>query len=222
MSRRSTPPTAVRRAGPGRPRDPDKRLAVIAAAKELFAIGGLQGVSIDAIAQRAGISKVTLYSHFANKDALFREVMTQACRAASPPEAFDPTGGGSLRERLQRFAEDFFDLITSAEAMSLHRLMTVNPRRHRKLSQLFWEAGPEAMTRRFAQWLAAAQAAGEVRVDDPRAAAAEFFALLKGELHFQLSIGLIDEIAPARRRAQIDHALATFFAAYAPIGPRGA
>lgn len=197
----------------GRPPDADKRLAVIEAAKQLFAIDGLQGTSMDAIARLAGVSKVTLYRYFTNKDALFRESVAQAC-ARSAPDGWELLGG-SLKQRLTRIAEDFFDLITSEQAMSLYRLMASNPRRHRKLSLLFWDAGPEAIMQRFAQLLDAARAAGELQVADSRAAAAHFFFLVKAELHMRLLIGVAERIAPAKRRAHIDDAVSVFLRAYA-------
>jgi TetR/AcrR family transcriptional repressor of mexJK operon len=213
MSRRPTPKqTADRTARLGRPPDADKRLAVIDAAKQLFAVDGLQGTSMDAIARLAGVSKVTVYRYFADKDALFRESVAQAC-ASSAPDGWDLLGG-TLKHRLTRIAEDFFDLITSEQAMSLYRLMASNPRRHRKLSLLFWEAGPEAIMQRFAQLLEAAHAARELQVADSRAAAAQFFFLVKAELHMQLLIGIVDKVPPAKRRAHVDEAVAVFLRAY--------
>lgn len=213
MSRRSSPKAVAKAVRLGRPPDADKRLAVIDAAKQLFSIDGLQGTSMDAIAKLAGVSKVTVYRYFTDKDALFRESVAQAC-ASSAPDGWDLLGG-SLKHRLTRIAEDFFDLITSEQAMSLYRLMTSNPRRHRKLSLLFWEAGPEAIMQRFAQLLEAAQAAGEIQVEDTRAAAAHFFFLVKAEDHMRLLIGIIDKVAPAKRRTHIDGVVAVFLRAYA-------
>lgn len=43
---------------------------VVEAAEELFYEHGLRSVSVDAIAERAGVTKRTLYNHFESKDAL--------------------------------------------------------------------------------------------------------------------------------------------------------
>ena len=200
----------------GRPRDLDKREAVLAAAKQLFGIDGLRGTSMHAIAEAAGVSKVTLYSHFADKDALFRECVACACASHAPPEAYMLGGDRPLRERLTLIALGFFDMITQPDALALYRLMAANPRRHRKLSQLFWEVGPESTMQRFAQLLEAATAAGELNVPDSRAAAAHFFFLVKGEHHLRLLIGLADNVGADARRAQIDNAVSMFLRAYAP------
>jgi AcrR family transcriptional regulator len=53
------------------PRDPNvTRDRIIAAAARLFYNEGIRAVSVDAVAERAGITKKTLYYHFASKDEL--------------------------------------------------------------------------------------------------------------------------------------------------------
>jgi AcrR family transcriptional regulator len=52
-------------------RDPvETRQRIIAAADELFYSEGVRSVAVDAIAERAGITKRTLYYHFRSKDDL--------------------------------------------------------------------------------------------------------------------------------------------------------
>jgi AcrR family transcriptional regulator len=48
---------------------------VLHAALELLAERGVDATSMDAIAQRSGVSKATIYKHWADKDALLLEVM---------------------------------------------------------------------------------------------------------------------------------------------------
>lgn len=52
-----------------------KREDILRAAAEAFRHDGVRGASSDAIAERAGVSKRTLYNHFASKDALFDAVI---------------------------------------------------------------------------------------------------------------------------------------------------
>ena len=53
------------------PRDPRQtRIRIIEAASKLFYSGGIRGVSIDAVAEKAGLTKRTLYYHFESKDDL--------------------------------------------------------------------------------------------------------------------------------------------------------
>jgi AcrR family transcriptional regulator len=48
---------------------------VLESATELFAERGIDATSVDAIAAAAGVSKATIYKHWADKDALCLEVM---------------------------------------------------------------------------------------------------------------------------------------------------
>lgn len=59
---------------PGRPRAgaaPGSRAALLDAAAKVFASHGYGGASLDRIVQTAGLSKGTLYWHFASKEELF-------------------------------------------------------------------------------------------------------------------------------------------------------
>ena len=59
----------------GRPRDPERVRRIIEAAHSHFNAHGLERASVDAIAAEAGVSKMTIYSHFASKEGLFEAVI---------------------------------------------------------------------------------------------------------------------------------------------------
>src|SRR6185437_13562246 len=82
----------IRAQGPGRPKDMEKRAAILAAAKSLFIRNAFAGTSMDAIAADAGVSKLTVYSHFGDKDNLFREVIRSRIQDLLPEDiyAYDP------------------------------------------------------------------------------------------------------------------------------------
>jgi TetR/AcrR family transcriptional repressor of mexJK operon len=48
-----------------------KAESILAAAKRSFLAAGFGAVSMDAIAREAGVSKATVYAHFAGKEELF-------------------------------------------------------------------------------------------------------------------------------------------------------
>ena len=58
-----------------RPRSRKAHNKVLDSAIELFAVRGIDGTSMDAIAEASGVSKATIYKHWADKDALCLEVM---------------------------------------------------------------------------------------------------------------------------------------------------
>ncbi len=73
---------------------------IFAAALAEFAHRGLHQANVNAIAEAAGVSKATLYNHFATKEALFLEVFKQVLdrltelTPAGPRPMAAPTGGG--------------------------------------------------------------------------------------------------------------------------------
>jgi AcrR family transcriptional regulator len=58
------------------------RARILAAASDLFYRHGIRAVGVDAIAEAAGTNKMTLYRHFASKDALVAEYLRQFAAAA--------------------------------------------------------------------------------------------------------------------------------------------
>ena len=123
------PPTpdkspAPRPTGPGRPKDLGKRAAILAAARQMFTTQGYEGTSMDQIAAEAGVSKLTVYSHFQDKDTLFVEAVKAKCEDLLPSDLFVARFEGPVRDHLLRIARAFFRLITSEEAISIHRIMS--------------------------------------------------------------------------------------------------
>ena len=56
-------------------RSSERRDAILAAALEEFAASGFAATRLDDVARRAGVAKGTIYLHFADKDALFQELI---------------------------------------------------------------------------------------------------------------------------------------------------
>lgn len=87
---RTPAPTSPRR---GRPRSESAREAILTAAAELLLEHGLDAVSMDALAERAGVSKATIYRWWPTKEALALDALYTAW--AGPELAAPDTG--SLR-----------------------------------------------------------------------------------------------------------------------------
>ena len=64
-------------AGRGRPRDLQKRETILAAASARFFELGILATTMDLVAKRAGVSKMTVYAHFAKKPALLAAVFNR-------------------------------------------------------------------------------------------------------------------------------------------------
>ena len=67
-----------RREGPGRPRDPAADAAILRAAADLLAERGVDRISIELIARRAGVAKVTVYRRWSSKEELLAHAVEAA------------------------------------------------------------------------------------------------------------------------------------------------
>ena len=205
---------APKLSGPGRPKDLGKRASILEAAKRLFLEQGYQGVSMDQIAAEAGVSKLTVYSHFGDKDALFAAAVQAKCAEMLPDALFEIELTGSVRDQLKAIGQAFFALITSEEAISTHRMMMVPGNIDDRLKQTFWEAGPQRTHDAFAALLQALVAKGELDVPDVAVASVQFFTLIKGEVHARMTCGLCSRPGPLDARRHIDATVDMFLRAY--------
>lgn len=176
-------PATAKAAAPGRPKDLGKGLAILEAAKDLFITQGFDGVSMDQIAAEAGVSKLTVYNHYGDKESLFVAAVKSFCEQQLPESMFEGGPGMGLRDRLLRVARAFHAMIASPEAIAGHRIMCTPQMTESHLPRLFWEAGPMRVQASFAELLRRRVAAGELEIDDIPRASAQFFCLLKGEPH---------------------------------------
>jgi AcrR family transcriptional regulator len=80
----------------GRPRSESSRKAILAAARELLLEHGLNSVSMDAVAERAGASKATIYRWWPSKELLALDALFSQW----DPGTQEPPDTGSLAEDL--------------------------------------------------------------------------------------------------------------------------
>src|SRR5262245_49340147 len=101
-----------RPSGPGRPKDLGKRAAILDAAKRLFLGQGFAGASMDQIASEAGVSKLTVYSHFGDKETLFAAAVRAHSEQQLPESLFEAADAAPLREGLLQIARAFFTMVS--------------------------------------------------------------------------------------------------------------
>ncbi|NUO77076.1 MAG: TetR/AcrR family transcriptional regulator [Lysobacter sp.] len=208
------PPEPAKTAGPGRPKDLGKRAAILDAASRLFTQSGFDAVSMDQIAAEAGVSKLTVYSHFGDKETLFVEAVKTYCERNLPALLFEPSPATPLRERLMTIARAFWTMVSGPEAIQGHRILCSPQLAGSPLPAMFWEAGPRRVHEGFAAVLRRRIGMGQLAIDDVEGAAGQFFALLKGEVHAQLVFGCGD-FDPAQIDAHLQASVDLFLRAYA-------
>jgi TetR/AcrR family transcriptional regulator, mexJK operon transcriptional repressor len=207
---------ARRKPPPGRPKDPDKREAILEAARALFVAQGFEATSMDAVAQSAGVSKLTVYSHFGDKDQLFSQAVIAQCEAQLPPALFHIPKRASMRTALLSIARGFHALVHSEDALNLHRIMVANSGQGTHLADLFFRAGPQRLLSDFESFLREAVLNGQLQVRDPRRAAGHFFCLVKGLDHMRKLVGCACVDAGVDAEAHLKSVVDLFLLAHAP------
>jgi len=162
----------------GRPSKADaERLAdrIVDAATELFFTLGYGATTIEAVAQRARISKRTFYHRFEDKSALFSAVVHRTIERLRPPADVPLLDGTSLPEILRGLAVLILRAALSPPAISLHRLIVAESRRFPKLAAVVDNQGAsEEAIRLIAGVLEADARAGNLTLDNPTFAAQQF------------------------------------------------
>ncbi|CAH0298228.1 hypothetical protein SRABI123_04452 [Pseudomonas sp. Bi123] len=202
--------------GPGRPKDLAKRRAILDAAKILFLSKGYANTSMDAVATEAGVSKLTVYSHFNDKETLFSSAVVAKCEEQLPPLVFELPDGIAVETVLLNIAHGFHQLINSDESVNLHRLMMTLGSQDPKLAQIFFEAGPERVLHGMERLLSKIDQSGVLSIDKPRNAAEHFFCLLKGAGNFRLLYGCGEPVTGDAAEAHVQEVVGLFMRAYRP------
>ena len=200
---------------------PEKRAAILAAARATFARLGYTRASIDAIASAAEVSTRTIYKHFANKEELFATVLESS--AAEVADAFvtrartGVAAADSTEERVLALGRAMASQhLAHPEHFAMVRQIT--PERDHLPDGVVtaWKAaGPDRVEQEVRAQLRALADAGELAIEDDARAASHLFALVLAEINQRRLDG------PARLEADAADAslvagIRVFLRGYAP------
>jgi len=193
-----------------------KAESILAAAKRTFLAGGFGAVSMDRIAREAGVSKATVYAHFAGKEELFGAVIGRECEryfARFSAGELDPY---DVRASLSVLGGRFLELVLSPDGIALHRIILGEVTRFPGLGEVFWRAGPERQRVQIEAFLQSAVACGTLSVPDTRLAAEHFVSLVRGDVQLRRLLRLEAEPTEAELHAAVEAAVGTFIRAFEP------
>lgn len=196
------------------------KAAIFAAAEALFLAHGFEGVSMDAIAERAGITKQTVYSHVGNKEALFLDLvdrMTGGAGDALSVAAPQPDIGTPPEIFLTRFAEEQLHIVVTPRLMKLRRMVIGEMNRFPELGAMLHRRGPARSVGRLSAALDLYGRAGALHHGDA-VKAAEFFNWLVMGAYVNDAMLLGDAAIPstAENTAHAQECVRIFMAAFGP------
>ena len=197
----------------GRPVDQAKRKAIVDAAARRFFEHGFSATSIEQVAADAGVSKVTVYNQFGDKQALFAASVEAECERLRGEFIIDIPAGAGLRESLLAFGEAMSQFLSRPEMVQFERRIAAETERNPELGAAFLAAGPYRIRAAFAGMLAGMNEAGKVAIEDCELAAEQFASMCKGMGDLSRRFGVPRD---ARRdRERIEGAVEVFCRAYA-------
>jgi AcrR family transcriptional regulator len=159
-----------------------QRQVLLEAAGEVFLERGYAGASIDAVVERAGGSKATVYALFGNKEGLLSALIARGAETLAASVDALPAGA-SLEENLHAIGRNYLHLILQPKRVALYRLVAGESGRCPHLGDIFYRTGPQAVTTRVAAFFRVAAARGQLETDDPEQLAHFFIHALRGDHH---------------------------------------
>lgn len=150
---------------------------VFDAVRELLADQGMQ-LSMDAVAQRAGCSKQTLYSRYGSKEALLRLVMQRHVRRATA--GLHGPRSSDLRTGLLQFAVDYLDHVDQPHVIQARRLIAADAVQFPDEARQLYQDGPGTLMLHLAEWIETACSRGQLRRDDPHFMAELLLSMIAG------------------------------------------
>ncbi len=192
------PAAASGRGGARAKRSAERRDAILAAALEEFSASGFAAARLDDVARRAGVAKGTIYLHFADKEALFQElirhelspivgILEQAAHTDVPVDVI-----------VHRLIEMFVSQVYDTHRKDVIRLIITEGARFPKLAEFYYREVLARVTKAMREVMRRGVERGEIKHD----ALARFPQLLVAPAILALIWnGLFDKFEPLDVRA---------------------
>jgi TetR/AcrR family transcriptional regulator, mexJK operon transcriptional repressor len=200
----------------GRPSDPVKETAILQAARSAFLELPYERVSMDAVATRAGVSKVTIYSKYKSKEGLFVAAMNESCAAIYNKAKAETETGGTIEHVLTQLGTGFMLMILAPEVAALHGVMMQVAQNKPDLPRQYFETVVTTSLETLAQTLAIATKRGELNCHDPKRAAIQFIAMVQGVYRYELELGVERARHEDDVRAYVSDCVGLFVRGYQP------
>ncbi|MDD2390172.1 MAG: TetR/AcrR family transcriptional regulator [Desulfobacterales bacterium] len=127
--------------------------SIVKAAQELFQANGFIGTSMDKIADKAGVTKQTVYRYFDSKEALFKAALDLHRLDATSHDFIEALNLEDATNALETFATGFIERHLSKEHLANIRLLVSEGPMVPEITRVFYARGPRRMRTRLSQFL---------------------------------------------------------------------
>src|SRR6202049_3959064 len=153
------------------------REAIVEAAERLFLERGFGSVTMDELAEAAGLARRTLYNQFTSKEEIFREMLLRV--SGHLEDAFPPgvETQGDVEEVLRLVARMILELHGRPEYLGFLRMVVADSRQFPWIAEEF-AAVMDPLTERLGRYVAHLTAMGILDCRNPLLAAHQFMGAL--------------------------------------------
>ncbi|GFD69634.1 transcriptional regulator [Alteromonas sp. KUL156] len=200
--------------GNTRTRSDVKREAIIQAATQAFQEYGVNGTSMDKLAELANVSKRTVYNHFATKEDLVMHLITKQFEEAKLSITVEYDSSRDLSEQLCELVLQDIEFIVTEAHLDIARVA---------IGHFFYE--PDKLKDEVAQlraqetalhrWLKAAKADNKVDYDDLSRVVDEIDSLVKGQCFWPQLFKIDNELSHNDKRSIAENIVALITSRYA-------
>ena len=139
---------------------------LIEAAGRLFLHHGYTKVSLETIAREARVAVRTIYVKFGGKAGLLRAVLASRRERLFAGRSMD-ADTRPLREIVDDFARDFYDMLVEPDAMAMQRVVIAEASSNPELAEAFYDGGPRLTRETLYRFFARPDIRSQLRDDVP-------------------------------------------------------
>ncbi len=158
-----------------------KRSAILDAASQLFLELGYDRTSLAKIAERADVSRATLFKPFPSKASLFDDMVRQSWRTDEDDDHFSPPAG-DVQAGLVEIGTRYAALISTREMTDLIRIVISELPRFPELAGAQFSLGKMPYFQRVRDYLESEAAAGTASVPDLDLTSTQFLGMIANYL----------------------------------------
>jgi AcrR family transcriptional regulator len=198
----------------GRRQDPERLQRILESAHNHFYAHGFERANVDAIAADAGVSKMTVYSHFISKENLFETVISrQTDGVVSSNASLDMLDPQYPEAALTAIGTQFLALMRDENTLNQFRTLYAASGSQPEACAAFHRQGADRLISELAEYLDAAHSAGTLNVPKPRQAADLFLAMFLGDGHIRGLLRL-PPLGTRHDKLQLREAVRVFMAGF--------
>lgn len=193
-----------------KPRDAVKRQAIVGAAKAAFSDIGVKETSMDKLAEMAGVSKRTVYNHFANKEALVMHLLGDLWAETMVDIRLPESVGEEPKAQLSYILKAEVDSLCSKQSIDLYRVA---------FGHFFYQ--PQALQNEMSKldlsatalyrWLEGVREKGVLPIVDTQLAFDQLHSLIKGRCFWPQILCVEEPLNEEMKNALVESTVSLFF-----------